>query len=169
MHEGACETGSQIPRAYFAEQIGLVIKDQVTLQNKIHRYISIVVYFSAHYLKANEYTNVAKLLVTEWSINTLNQYYYDNSSYIDHLNNYGHISPSYAPLTWRLETFTGWNWKCHVIIVIKTDLSGFVVPMYSGLCYALGTNPSRTGLNPLNIHFFKTNNYWWERSWNIRD
>ena len=36
--------------------------------------------------------------------------------------------------TWRLQTFTGWNWKCHVIIVIKTDLSGFVVPMHSGLC-----------------------------------
>ena len=40
----------------------------------------------------------------------------------------------YAPFTWRLLTFKGWNWKCHVIIVIKTDLSGFVVPMHSGLC-----------------------------------
>ena len=80
-------------------------------------------------------------------------------------------SSTYAPFTWRLLTFTGWNWKCLVIIVIKTDLSGFVVPMHSGLCeqyvksgYALGiwlpvshapscigtTNPSRTGLNPLN-------------------
>ena len=80
-------------------------------------------------------------------------------------------SSTYAPFTRRLLTFTGWNWKCHVIIVIKTDLSGFVVPMHSGLCeqyvkslgYALGiwlpvspapssiwtTNPSRTGLNPL--------------------
>ena len=76
-------------------------------------------------------------------------------------------SSTYAPFTRRLLTFTGWNWKCHVIIVIKTDLSGFVVPMHSGLCeqYVLGiwlpvshapscigtTNPSRTGLNPLNL------------------
>ena len=43
-------------------------------------------------------------------------------------------SSTYAPFTWRLLTFTRWNWKCHVIIVIKTDLSGFVVPMHSGLC-----------------------------------
>ena len=43
-------------------------------------------------------------------------------------------SSTYAPFTWRLLTFTGWNWKCHVIIVIKTDLLGFVVPMHSGLC-----------------------------------
>ena len=28
----------------------------------------------------------------------------------------------------------GRNWKCHVIIVIRTDLSGFVVTMHSGLC-----------------------------------
>ena len=73
----------------------------------------------------------------------------------------------YAPFTWRLLTFMGWNWKCHVIIVIKTDLLGFVVPMHSGLykqyVKALGiwlpvshaplcigtTNLSRTGLNPL--------------------
>ena len=34
---------------------------------------------------------------------------------------------------WRILTFTGRNWKCHVIIVIKTDLSGFVVTMHSGL------------------------------------
>ena len=43
-------------------------------------------------------------------------------------------SSTYAPFTWRLLTFKGWNWKCHVIIVIKTDLSGFVVPVHSGLC-----------------------------------
>ena len=43
-------------------------------------------------------------------------------------------SSTNAPFTWRLLTFTGWNWKCHVIIVIKTELSGFVVPMHSGLC-----------------------------------
>ena len=53
-------------------------------------------------------------------------------------------SSTYAPFTRRLLTLTGWNWKCHVIIVIKTDLSGFIVPMHSGLCeqyvksYALG-------------------------------
>ena len=85
-------------------------------------------------------------------------------------------SSTYAPFTRRLLTFTGWNWKYHVIIVIKTDLSGFVVPMHSGLCEqyvkSLGlplgiwlpvshapscigtTNPSRTGLNPLNIGLF---------------
>ena len=58
--------------------------------------------------------------------------------------------------------------KCHVIIVIKTDLSGFVVTMHSGFCEhyvkPLGlsasgfdftlcivtTTPSITGLNPLN-------------------
>ena len=36
--------------------------------------------------------------------------------------------------TCRLLIFTGWNWNCHVIIVIKSDLSGFVVPTNSGLC-----------------------------------
>ena len=72
---------------------------------------------------------------------------------------------------WRILTFTGRNWECHVIIVIKTDLSGFVVTMHSGLCEqhvkslgltpsgfdflfrthprALWQHPSRTGLNPL--------------------
>ena len=40
----------------------------------------------------------------------------------------------HIPFTWRLHTFTGWKWKCHVIIAIKADLSGFVVPMHSGLC-----------------------------------
>ena len=82
-------------------------------------------------------------------------------------------SSTYAPFTWRLLTFTGWNWKCHIIIGIKTDLSGFFVPKHLGLCEqyvkSLGltpsgfdflfrtygpscigtTNPSRTGLNPL--------------------
>ena len=48
-----------------------------------------------------------------------------------HGSRFEHI---YAPFTWRLLTFKGWNWKCHVIIVIKTDLSGFVVPVHSGLC-----------------------------------
>ena len=43
-------------------------------------------------------------------------------------------SSTYRSFTWRLLTFTGWNWNCHVIIVIKTDLSRFVVPMHSGLC-----------------------------------
>ena len=93
-------------------------------------------------------------------------------------------SSTYAPFTWSLPTFTRWNWKCHVIIVIKTDLSGFVVPMHSGLCEqyvkSLGlrprdltscfaralvhwdNNPSRTGLNPLNI----SNRSLWQSSWN---
>ena len=43
-------------------------------------------------------------------------------------------SSTYAPFTWRLLTFTGKNWKCHVIIVIKTNLLGFVVTMHPGLC-----------------------------------
>ena len=34
----------------------------------------------------------------------------------------------------RIQTFTGWNWNCHVIIVIKTDLPVFVVIIHSGLC-----------------------------------
>ena len=53
---------------------------------------------------------------------------------------------TYAPITWRLLAFTEWNLKCHVIIVIKTDLWGFVVPMHSGLCEqyikSLGLTPS---------------------------
>ena len=89
-------------------------------------------------------------------------------------------SSTYAPFMWRLPTFTGWNWKCHVIIVIKTDLSGFVIPMHSGLCEqyvkslriwlpvshvpsCIGTtNPSRTGLNPLNN---LGQNFFWASSW----
>ena len=47
---------------------------------------------------------------------------------------------------WRILTFTGRNWKCHVIIVIKTDLSGFVVTMHEGACEqcvkSLGLTPS---------------------------
>ena len=39
------------------------------------------------------------------------------------------------------------DWKCHVIIVIKTDLSGFVVTMHPGLCEqyvkSLGLKPPR--------------------------
>ena len=53
----------------------------------------------------------------------------------------------YATFTWRLLIFTGWNRKCHVKIVIKTDLPGFVVPVHSGLCEqyvkSLGLTPSR--------------------------
>ena len=41
-------------------------------------------------------------------------------------------SPSY--FKWRILAFTRLNWKCHVIILIKTHLSGFVVTMHSGLC-----------------------------------
>ena len=40
----------------------------------------------------------------------------------------------YATFTWRLLIFTGWNRKCHVKIVMKTDLPGFAVPVHSGLC-----------------------------------
>ena len=36
----------------------------------------------------------------------------------------------------------GRNWKCRVIIVIKTDLSGFIVTMHSGLCEQNGLTPS---------------------------
>ena len=71
----------------------------------------------------------------------------------------------------------GWNWKFHVIIVIKTDLSGFAVTMHSGLCQqhvgrakAFGiwlpvshapscivTTPSRTGFYPLiKVHVNET-------------
>ena len=43
-------------------------------------------------------------------------------------------------------TLTGWNWKRHVIIMTKTDLSGFVVTMHSGFCeqhdIPLGLKPS---------------------------
>ena len=38
------------------------------------------------------------------------------------------------PFKWRILTFKGWNEKYHFIIVIKTNLSGFVVTMHSGLC-----------------------------------
>ena len=31
---------------------------------------------------------------------------------------------------WRILTFRRWTWKCHIIILIKTDLSGFVVNMH---------------------------------------
>ena len=55
-------------------------------------------------------------------------------------------SSTYATFAWKLLAFSWLNWKCHVIIVIKTDLSGFVVPMHSGLCEqyvkSLGLTPS---------------------------
>ena len=79
----------------------------------------------------------------------------------------------YSPFKWRILTFTGWNKKCHVIVLIKTDLSGFVVTMHglvrtvkpiprpNGLGIGLPishapscvvtTNPSKTGLDPLSI------------------
>ena len=50
----------------------------------------------------------------------------------------------YVPFTWRLLTFTGWKLKCHVIIMIDTDLSGFVVPMHSGLCEQYVKSPGPT-------------------------
>ena len=74
---------------------------------------------------------------------------------------------------WRILTCPGWNWWCHVIIVIKTDMSIFVA-MHSGLCEqsvqsldltasgwiscphapscTVKISPSRTSLNPLNNH-----------------
>ena len=91
-------------------------------------------------------------------------------------------SSTYAPFTWRLLTFTEWNWKCHVIILIKTGSGGVCCPNALGLvrtvrqipqANALGiwlpvshapscigtTNPSRTGLNPINLGpgFFRQN------------
>ena len=63
-------------------------------------------------------------------------------------------SSTYVPFTWSLLTFTGWNWKCHVINVIKTDLSGFVVPMHSGLWEQYVKSP---GLTPSGFDFlFRT-------------
>ena len=53
-------------------------------------------------------------------------------------------SSTYVPFTWRLLTFTAWNWKCHVIIGIKTDLTEFVVPMHSGLCEQNVESPGLT-------------------------
>ena len=40
----------------------------------------------------------------------------------------------YSYLKWRILKFTRWNWKCLVIIVIKTDMSGFIVTMHWGMC-----------------------------------
>ena len=74
-------------------------------------------------------------------------------------------SSTCAHFTWRLRIFTGWNWKCHAIIVFKNDLSGFVrtvrqipranalgiwLPVSHALSCIGTTNSSRTGLNPLN-------------------
>ena len=80
-------------------------------------------------------------------------------------------SSTYAPFTWRLLILAGWNWKCHVVIVIKTDLSGlceqyvksvglvrtlfkswgrYLTSYFARAPSCIGTtNPSRTGLNPL--------------------
>ena len=85
----------------------------------------------------------------------------------------------YSYFKWNILTFTRWNWNCHVIIVIKTDLSGFVATMHSCLCKQyvksqpicreiwlpvlhvpsciVTTNHSRTGLNPLIMAWL--NNY----------
>ena len=50
---------------------------------------------------------------------------------------------------WWILTCTKWNWKYHVIIVVKTDLSGFVLIMHSGLCEqyvkSLGLSASEFG------------------------
>ena len=83
---------------------------------------------------------------------------------------HAHIYDHYCNISPMVDHGIWWNWKCHVIIVIKTDPSGFVVTMHSGLCeqyvkslglgiwfpvsYApfsiVTTNPSRTGLDPWN-------------------
>ena len=79
------------------------------------------------------------------------------------------LRSQYSYFKWRIFTFTGR--KCHVIIVIKTDLSGFVVTMHWSFCEqcaksirltpcgfdflfrthprTLWQNPSKTGFNPL--------------------
>ena len=81
------------------------------------------------------------------------------------------LRAQYSYFKWRMLTFTVRNWKRHVIIVIKTDLSGFVVTMHWGVCEqcakslgltpcgfdflfrthprVLWQNPSKTGFNPL--------------------
>ena len=63
-------------------------------------------------------------------------------------------SSTYVPFTWRLLTYTAWNWKCHVIIGIKTDLTEFVVPVHPGLCEQ---NVESPGLTPSGFDFlFRT-------------
>ena len=54
----------------------------------------------------------------------------------------------YSYFKWRILTFMGQNWKCHVI-VIKTDVSGFVVTMHSGLCeqYVKSLRPTPLGFD----------------------
>ena len=51
-------------------------------------------------------------------------------------------SSTYASITWRLLTFTGWNWTCHVIIVIKTNLSGLTP---SGFHFLFRARPRALG------------------------
>ena len=50
--------------------------------------------------------------------------------------NGSHFEHHFSYVEWRKLTLMKWYWKCHVIIVImiKTNLSGFVVTMHSGLC-----------------------------------
>ena len=61
-----------------------------------------------------------------------------------------HICAFYMEIT----NIHGWNWKYHVIIMIKTDLSMFVVTMRSGLCEQ---NVKSLGLKPSGLDFlFRT-------------
>ena len=95
-------------------------------------------------------------------------------------------SSTYAPYMRRLLIFAGWYWKCHVIIVIKPICRGLLSQCTQACAnstsnpsgYALGiwlpvshapscigpTNPSRAGLNPLNITFFTVAISWQCRS-----
>ena len=69
----------------------------------------------------------------------------------------------YSCFRWRISTFTGWNWKCSVIIVMQTDLSGFRAraknmlnpgadrPVSHAPSRTVTTNLSRTGLDPLKL------------------
>ena len=69
----------------------------------------------------------------------------------------------YSYFKWRILTFTGWNPKCHLISVIKTDLSGFVVTMHSGLCEQ---NVKSLRLTPSGFDFlFRTCPLaWWQQT-----
>ena len=43
-------------------------------------------------------------------------------------------SSTVSAFTWKILTILGGNEKCHIMIMIETDLSDFVITMHSGLC-----------------------------------